>query len=505
MTGRRARGIALILIILIAATLASPAGARTTAGDWLNLLPSADAKTARALLDHLNGQWAVIDRAKVADAAVEKAELSKTAAEADLGLATKSTDAASIALKAAEDAVSAVMKHIEELGAARAIMDAYDAAVNRYAVARELEEKMNASLDQAMSALVNAHGLAEETAYALSQLEEKFAESDAALLMLRAQVEYISAQTPAEGEEEKVAQLLDTRCADLAEAEKTYASFSQQIDALREQSDRANARVVSVAEALLKAGADETKAVEELQAAGDALAEIKREHDKLQLDRAELDAADEQLRANHLTLLSKRDAALLALENSETLAAGNSEALGKRADELAVALSEQDAAAKALANLTTRWAKYANVAGKTTDAMPTPAFDLLAAEEAVPNMIAVYLKGTRIYIFRGGKSIGELSCLGGSSLGSIDLTRDTRGKLSIRYVADNGQTRLKSLGTDAPVLFTGDYKTLTISSKLRTSTQFLGEACTVKTTMLHPNAAIVHFGQKSPLRHPPSK
>ncbi|MDR1570100.1 MAG: hypothetical protein LBS72_06385 [Oscillospiraceae bacterium] len=528
----RIRRYTAVVVLLLAAALAFsfPSEAETAAGDWLNQLPADDAATARAILEHINGQWAVVQRAADADLGAQRASDANAALQTSLDAAQQTLTDALSALEQADAAKREGELFLQELDDMRKLIAANDDASKRYAAWQEQEQKASAALDQATDDLTDAHAFAEETLYELTELENKYAESSAALSALREETEKLREQAKAPAPEademeqgagqspasfeaagqspallDKAAQLLSASEADLASAENTDAVLLQQIAAAREQSDRASARVVEAEAAMSAAEAREQAALAEVEASGKALAEIQSEYNKLQLTSEELEEAFAKASADQLRAQAALDAANLKVNEAEQARDDALEAFALSAAALKEALDEQSKAAADLDDLTVRWSKYQKYTGRTTDGETSPALDLLAAEEAVPEIYAVYLTGTDIYIFKGGKTVATMSCQAGRHLGAIDLTRSANGKLSIRYVAWDGQTRLQSLGSDAPVLFTGKYETLTISSKLRKTTQFLGEACSVRSAMLHPNTALVHFGQSNPLRHAPER
>ena len=498
-----------IAILAISLAIAAPASAETSIDAFVSGLPASDAQTARALASHLDGQHAVVIRAANSDKSFEEAS---SAAEKAKTMLEQSAQALAAAREAHDNAVTRLgqtEQFVKELIASKATMDAYDSASQRYAVAQEREQKASDALDTANAELLDAHALAEEVLHEMEDVEGKFAQSTEALTALRAEVKALGEKKPSpEATEEEVAEAakwLATRTADLEDAEKAGEALAQQLESAKEQSrlgrDKASA-AQSAADAALAA---ENKALAAVELAAKELGGIEPDYKKIQLTREELNEASEKAETERVAAVADLDKLRLALEAAATAQSNSASASDKAAAEFEAAQAEQSSAAEALADLTARWAKYQQYTGKAADGVVFPAFDLLAAEEAAPDIYTVYLTGVDVYIFRGGKELARMECLKGKHLGVMDLTRNGRGTLALRYVAWNGTTRMQSLGADALVLFTGAYDTLTISSKLRKTTQFLGESCQVRTVMMHPNTTVIHFGQENPLRHAPAK
>ena len=507
--------------VIVAAILAFavPASAVTTNDAFLKELTPGNAKIAQALMDHLNNQWAIINRAADSDKSTEKAESAVANAVSATDEANKTLADKQATRDAAQTSLDDLDKLIKELNTARVTMDAYDAASLRYTVAQEHEQQSSDALDAANDALMGAHALAEEAQRVLTDAVSKYEQSSTSLEALRAEVQALSeSQTSSESSADgsitsnesstdgpiNAAEWLETRKADLAEAEKTNKALAQQMDAAAEQSARTEAKVKDAQNAYDAASDAENKALAEVEASSKALAEIKTEYDKLQLTREELDETAAKAEADHVHAVAALDKAEIELNAAKAAKEAESSGSDQAQSVLGAAKAEQSSAADALADLTSRWAKYQKYTGGITDGKASPVFDLLAAEEAAPDIYVVYLNGTDLYIFQGGKLLNQMSCLEGKHLGMVDITRNAHGKLALRYVAWDGKTHLQSMGADAPVLFTGVYETLGISSMLRDTTQFLGEGCDVRTTMMHPNTTLVQFGVANPLRHAPA-
>jgi hypothetical protein len=489
-------------MVLLTLALAAPRNvslADTTLDGWLDQLPEADALTARTIAEHLNDQWAVIRRDETARGALEyeTGALEKARAAADSqGEARTEADAALAVAKAEAEEAESVRANLQTM---RETQNTYEAAQRAYNLAAKAEETASAARDKAENDLNAAQSLAEETGGEYAAQSEAYALADERVQALREQ-----AAALADSEDSDAAKTAE---ADLAAAERTHAAFASQLAQYAEQADRAKDAATSAQSQYDKASQDETAALESLEAAKDTLAEAESAFNALQVTYDELVAFEEEARLAALRTEAALDAAQTLSDNAAADLASRSEELALAETRYAEAADEADEAAAALAGLRAKWRQYSACIGAVLDTYPMPAMDLLARAEAAPELYAVYLNGTRLYLFRleDIETIHEpfLSAVLLENKTTVELTRNGKGRMSVRYVGVDGKTHLQSLGADASAIVTGAYPVLAVDSQLRGMTQYLGEAAAVDTTTMHGLTTLVQFGIDNPIRHAP--
>jgi chemotaxis protein histidine kinase CheA len=489
----------LLSLTLILASILTPALADTGLDGWLDQLPASDAQTACAIAEHLNNQWAVIRRDETARGVLEYETGALEKARSVMATQDASRTSADAALADAMSAASDAESMLADLKNMRDIQNVYEAAQRAYSMAVKNQEDADAALTKAEDELNAAQSIAEETNHTYAEQAEAFELAAARIQTLRDQVAKMANSPDADA--------IKTAEADLAAAELTHAAFAKQLAQYAEQAARGKDTAAEAETKYNKALEASRAALDNVETTQAALTEAQTALDALQLTYAELDAFEEEARLSVLRTKAALDAA-------KTLADQAVEDLNKRSVELSEAESrfsaasdEADEAAEALAALRSKWLQYSACIGAVLDTYPMPAMDLLAQAESAPELYAVYLNGTRLYLFRpsAGEAVREpfLSAVLKENKTTVELTRNGKGIMSLRYVSTDGKTHLQSLGADASALMTGVYASLIIDSQLRGMTQYLGEAASVNTTSMHGLTTLVQFGADNPIRHEP--
>ncbi|GHU67389.1 hypothetical protein FACS1894184_07140 [Clostridia bacterium] len=491
------------VLLCLSLLMIAPLGfalADTGLGDWLDRMPGGDTKTARAIAEHLNGQWAVIRRDETARGVVEyeTGALDKThAAMVAQETARAEAETALADAQSAADEAALTRENIKEM---RAIQYAYEAALRAYNLAIKAEQSTSAVLDKVEDDLYAAQSQAEDANHELEEQSEAFDSADAYVKTLSTKVLDLEEL----GESDKADSLAAAK-ADLSAAERTLSAFAKQLAQYKEQAAHAQDTAAEAESKYNKAFETERAALDRLESAKLTLDDAKTAFEALQLTDDELDSFEEEARVSVLRTQAAMDAALTirdqAIEELDKLSAELTEAEGR----YETATAEATAALTELNALRLKWNQYSACIGAVSDTYPMPAMDLLAQMEAAPELYAVYLNGTRLYLFRptskGAASEPFLSAVLKEKNLTVELTRNGKGIMSLRYIGVDGKTHLQSLGKDSSALMTGTYPVLKVDSQLRGMTQYLGEAGEVNTTSMHGLTTLVQFGIDNPIRH----
>ncbi|MEG0766263.1 MAG: hypothetical protein RR482_00975, partial [Clostridia bacterium] len=221
------------------------------------------------------------------------------------------------------------------------------------------------------------------------------------------------------------------------------------------------------------------QAVTALEAAIQAKEEAEKALEAVQLDEAEAlqaKAESEALLAQAkqaYTVAAEEKAA--ALEKEKQASADCDQAMQVVAEATADCAAKQavyDAQKNALA-------AFEAVPGALTEKGVQPAMDLLAAASLnQPDVYAVYAVGQQLYFYHQGEQMAVRTRRARDARADVTITQSKNGVVAIRFVEETGFTRLQPLEGARRILFTGDYQYIRISTMVKGTSVYLGEACT---------------------------